>query len=232
MDAEKVTIGKCTLYLGDCTQVLTEVSRGTVITDPPYGIDFRYNAHDDNPEAYAELISCLSPYSKVVLQYPEEMMRFMVPLWGAPDDVYAWCYNSNTNRQMRLWGFWGVKPDWNAVKQRSKNFGDARVNDEVRSYDWCSDIQQVKNVSGEKTEHPCQIPVDLMKRIIAFTGAETIIDPFMGSGTTGVACIKLNRSFVGIEKDPAYFKIACQRIREAYSQPDMFYEQPKESVDA
>ena len=56
---------------------------------------------------------------------------------------------------------------------------------------------------------------------------ETILDPFMGSGTTGVACVKLGRRFIGIELDPDYFDIACERIRKAYDQPDMFVEQPK-----
>ena len=54
--------------------------------------------------------------------------------------------------------------------------------------------------------------------------AETILDPFMGSGTTGVACVKTGRSFIGIELDPDYFDIACRRIQEAYAQPDMFIE--------
>jgi DNA modification methylase len=52
----------------------------------------------------------------------------------------------------------------------------------------------------------------------------TVLDPFMGSGTTGVACVKLGRKFIGIELDPGYFDIACKRIREAYAQPDMFIE--------
>ena len=56
---------------------------------------------------------------------------------------------------------------------------------------------------------------------------QTILDPFMGSGTTGVACVKLGRKFIGIEIDPGYFDIACKRIREAYAQPDMFVEQSK-----
>jgi DNA modification methylase len=57
--------------------------------------------------------------------------------------------------------------------------------------------------------------------------AKTILDPFMGSGTTGVACVKLGRRFIGIELDPGYFDITCERIRKAYAQPDMFVEQPK-----
>ena len=66
-----------------------------------------------------------------------------------------------------------------------------------------------------------------MRRVIGLTGAQTIIDPFMGSGTTGVACVKMGRKFIGIEREPEYFEIACRRIREAYAQPDMFIEQAK-----
>jgi len=57
---------------------------------------------------------------------------------------------------------------------------------------------------------------------------ETILDPFMGSGTTGVACVQLDRKFIGIELDPDYFEIACKRIEEAYRQPKLFpVEKPK-----
>ena len=62
-----------------------------------------------------------------------------------------------------------------------------------------------------------------------YPDAITILDPFMGSGTTGVACVKLGRKFIGIEIEPKYFDIACKRIEEAYKQPDFFVEPPKKS---
>lgn len=80
----------------------------------------------------------------------------------------------------------------------------------------------------EKAGHPTQKPVALMKWCLGFLpNAKTILDPFMGSGTTGVACVKTGRSFIGIEKDPEYFEIACKRIRDAYAQPDMFVQAPE-----
>jgi DNA modification methylase len=76
-------------------------------------------------------------------------------------------------------------------------------------------------------EHPTQKPVALMRWCIAkLSKAETILDPFMGSGTTGVACVKLGRRFIGIEREPKYFDIACRRIAEAYKQPDLFIPSP------
>jgi len=75
--------------------------------------------------------------------------------------------------------------------------------------------------------HPCEKPLGLIHELLEPTGWSTILDPFMGSGTTGVACAKLGRKFIGIEIDPKYFDIACKRIEQAYAQPDMFIEPPK-----
>ena len=81
----------------------------------------------------------------------------------------------------------------------------------------------------EGAEHPTQKPIKLMKWCIEHLPAETeiILDPFMGSGTTGVACVKLGRKFIGIERERKYFDIACRRIEEAYRQPDMFVPAPE-----
>lgn len=73
----------------------------------------------------------------------------------------------------------------------------------------------MKNVSKEKTKHPCQMPLEVMKNIIGILPKDyIIIDPFMGSGTTGVACLELGRDFIGIELDEKYFNIAQQRIND------------------
>jgi site-specific DNA-methyltransferase (adenine-specific) len=73
--------------------------------------------------------------------------------------------------------------------------------------------------------HPTEKPVMLMWAILKWTDG-LVFDPFMGSGTTGVACAKLRRPFVGVELDEGYFDIACRRIREAYDQPDLFVAAP------
>ena len=74
-----------------------------------------------------------------------------------------------------------------------------------------------------KVDHPTQKPLALMRWCLGFLpDAETILDPFMGSGTTGVACVKLGRKFIGIEIDEGYFDIACKRIADAVARPDLF----------
>lgn len=85
---------------------------------------------------------------------------------------------------------------------------------------------------GERVEHATQKPVKLMQACISHLPdtAQTILDPFMGSGTTGVACAKMGRRFIGIELDEGYFDIACRRIEDAYRQPDLFIEPPAKQV--
>jgi site-specific DNA-methyltransferase (adenine-specific) len=70
-------------------------------------------------------------------------------------------------------------------------------------------------------KHPTQKPIRLMERIVELVKG-TVLDPFMGSGTTGVACARLGRPFIGIEQDADYFEIACSRIRAAHSQLRLF----------
>lgn len=79
----------------------------------------------------------------------------------------------------------------------------------------------------EERLHPTQKPLGVMRWVTEFTKG-LVLDPFMGSGTTGVACVQLDRKFIGIELDPDYFEIACKRIEEAYRQPKLFpVEKPK-----
>jgi site-specific DNA-methyltransferase (adenine-specific) len=215
---------RATLLQCDCREVLPHLPRvDAVVTDPPYGIGFKYRSHNDNAAEYADLIGHLKGLPLALLQYPEEMMRLVVPVLGAPDECLAWVYPSNVNRQFRLWGIWGLSCDFSAVPQRARNADDPRVNEWVASYDWWEQ-PQVKNVSEEKTAHPCQIPATSVERVLRLTGAKSAVDPFMGSGTTGVACARLGLPFWGIERDPEYFDIACKRIEQAQRQGDFFVE--------
>jgi DNA modification methylase len=138
-----------------------------------------------------------------------------------PDKVVSWIYNSNTAKQHRDIAFFGVKPDFRKVTQPYKNPNDKRIQQLIaagkkggRLYDWWN-INQVKNVSKDKTNHPCQMPLEVMTNIIGILPDDAlIVDPFLGSGTTGVACKKLGRDFVGIEIDFYYCDLAKKRISE------------------
>lgn len=219
-----VIIGDATLYLGDCREILSTLPiGGAVITDPPYGIGFKYEGRADDGADLDDALRLIKRrgFPLGLLMYPEEMMAQVVPVMGAPNECLAWCYPSNLKRQFRLWGLWGLSADFAAVKQPARNSLDPRVLAEVSSYDWWEQ-PQVKNVSFEKESHPCQLPVSMLERIIKLSGPDFVVDPFMGSGTTGVACMNLGRKFLGIEIEPKYFEIACRRIEDAQRQSRMF----------
>ena len=222
----KIEIDTNELILGnflDKFDFINLKNKSIIITDPPYNIGFKYNEHDDNmsDEAYVDMIANFQNTPSVFIHYPIETMKYLIPALGIPDYVMSWCYNSNLPKQFRLINFFNCKPNKSKVLQEYKNKTDKRVKKLIEAgkkgtpiYDWFSDIQIVKNVSKEKTGHPCPIPEKLIERIILMTTNEgdTVIDPFMGSGTVPFVAKKLGRSFIGIEKNKEYFEMAKKRI--------------------
>ena len=219
---------KTELILGDALEELpkikTKEEKFVIVTDPPFNVGYHYNTYKDNmaDDEYYEMLGSIFQFSPfVVIHYPEEIYKIAFQVGEFPEKVVSWVYNSNTAKQHRDIGFFGIKPDFKQYGQPYKNPTDKRIMQRIaegktaRLYDWW-EINQVKNVSKEKTEHPCQMPLEVMKRIVGILPSDyTIVDPFMGSGTTGVACKLLNRNFIGIEMDEKYYKISEQRIREA-----------------
>lgn len=155
----------------------------------------------------------------VVIHYPEAIYKIALEIKDTPVKVVSWVYNSNTAKQHRDIAYFKIKPNFSQVKQPYKNLNDKRIQKRIaegktgaRLYDWWN-VNQVKNVSKEKTKHPCQMPIEVMKNVIGILPKGTVIcDPFMGSGTTGVACQILGYDFIGIEIDKDYFEIAKDRI--------------------
>lgn len=217
---------------GDCLKMLEEIrtkyNNFVIVTDPPFNIGYNYNLYKDKmseQDYYDMLYYVLKDFKSVVVHYPESLYKVALKLNTPPERVISWVYNSNTGRQHRDIAFFGIKPDFSKVRQPYKNLNDKRIQKRIaegktgaKLYDWW-EINQVKNVSKEKTQHPCQMPLEVMKRIIGILPEDcVIIDPFMGSGTTGVAVVEMNkeqnanRSFIGIEIDEKYFKIAYDRI--------------------
>lgn len=213
------------LYHGNCLDILKEIdipSNAIIVTDPPFNIGYHYNSYKDkinNEQYYDMLISLLDIAPCVFIHYPEALYELSVRSGKIPARVVSWVYNSNTAKQHRDIAFYGVKPNFNQVKQPYKNPNDKRIQQRIaegktgcKLYDWWN-INQVKNVSKDKTAHPCQMPLEVMKNIVGILPVDaTIIDPFMGSGTTGLACKELNRDFIGIELDEEYFEIAKKRL--------------------
>ena len=211
-----------TLYHGDCRAIVPMLDRGLVVTDPPYNIGYHYESYADNldPEDYNEMLRAVCPEPCVLIHYAEDIVALSWILESVPEKMVAWVYPSNTARQWRSIAWFGCKPDFNKDGQDYKNPKDKRIAERIargeraRLYDWW-EINQVKNVSNEKTGHPCQIPLSVMERIIRITESPLVIDPFAGSGTTLLAAKNLGRRAIGVEMDERYCEIIAARISSA-----------------
>jgi site-specific DNA-methyltransferase (adenine-specific) len=219
------------LIHGDCLEEMKKIPDDAyIISDPPYNQGYHYNTYHDRMEndEYAKMIrDVFGGRKSVLIHYPEEMMMICGGgHMGDVQQVVSWVYNSNTAKQSRLVAWFGCKPDMRKIPQPYKNPTDKRIAKRIaegksaRAYDWW-EINQVKNVSKAVNPHPCPVPLELMERIILSTTNEgdTVCDPFMGSGTTGVACRNLNRNFIGIEMDKDYYEIAKERIEPVHKSP-------------
>jgi len=211
-----VVIGNCELYEGDCLEVMKCLEPvDAVVTDPPYGVNFscgwenKFRAvkiNNDNDTLVRDL----------VIEWLGDRPSLMFGSWKTEKPkstkmVLIWDKGTVGMGDLSLPWFPGTEEiyvignGWNGTRTRS-----------VLSH-------YVRNEF-----HPTEKPVSLICELLTKCQKSwTILDPFMGSGTTGVACVKLGRRFIGIELDPDYFDIACERIRKAYDQPDMFVEQPE-----
>ena len=209
-------IGDATLYLGDCLEIMPGLDPvDAVVTDPPYGIDYgkqgsfsklhgwggRENVSWDAERPALPVFDAIRSISKAQI------------IWGGN-------YFTDYLPPTMQWLVWDKG-------QRDFSLADGE-------FAWSSQNKAARifnyprsKALADGKQHPTQKPVALMQWCLEFLPkAQTILDPFMGSGTTGVACAKMGRKFTGIELDEAYFDIACRRIEAAYAQPDMFIEQP------
>lgn len=225
---------KINLYHNDCRNILQSIENQLqkenkpyiIVSDPPFNIGYHYDKYHDkmDDDAYRYMLSMVfSPsHPSVVIHYPERLYQLAIDIDTPPTRVVSWVYNTNNRKQHRDIAFFGITPDFKQVLQPYKNPNDKRIKRLIENgsqgtpiYDWWN-INIVKNTSAEKTVHPCQMPLQVMKNIIGVLPKEyTIVDPFMGSGTTGVASVELGRDFIGIELDPIYFDVAKQRILNA-----------------
>lgn len=215
------------LIHGNSVEILSkldvDMSRVIFVSDPPFNIGYHYNQYKDRmkeKDYYDFLHNVFKGYKQVIIHYPENLYKYSHRINQFPQKIVSWVYNSNTGKQHRDIAFFGVKPDFRKVGQPYKNPSDKRIAKRIsegktaRLYDWW-EINQVKNVSKEKTKHPCQMPFEVMRRIVGILPeGYTIIDPFMGSGTTALACIEYGRDFIGIDMDEMYVDITKKRVEQ------------------
>lgn len=206
------------LINADCREVLPTLGKvDAVVTDPPYGLGDWNNRGTNATRPFDSDVT--QAWDTPITAKHIELMR------AASKHQIFWGGNYYLDllprtKQMFVWNK-GI---------RGMHFNDCEIA-------WCSQFREACRVFDfsparqEKKEHPTQKPIALMEWCIGFlTESRTILDPFMGSGTTGVACVRLDRGFIGIEIDPGYFDIACRRISDELKRPRLPLEQPTKPV--
>ena len=235
-------IGDATLYLGDCLEILPTLGPiDAVVTDPPYGagISMNYaqrfknkagkwwkNSDRSKQSRHENIIGDDIPFD------PSPFLDLGVHaiLWGGNwyashlPDSGGWFVWDKRNGSRDV-----TAADW-PMSEAELAWTNIRKGVRVFRHTWFGLIRDSER--GEHY-HPTQKPIALMAWCLSFIKGKIILDPYMGSGTTGVACVRLDRKFIGIEIEPKYFDIACRRIEQEYKQPKLFkpeaieYEQNK-----
>jgi len=207
------TIGRATLYLGDCRDVIAsfpECFRPHLIaTDPPYGINAaKGGAHSsirDN-DAWEE-----QDWDQ---ERPENAIFDRLLSYQCPMAIWGGNYFADVLPSSSGWLVWR-KPE------AETGFSLADVELCWTNQSFAARCRTYARRDGN--EHPTQKPVSIMLWTLGFLPAATsVFDPFMGSGTTGVAAVQMGRDFIGIEREERYFDIACKRIEDAQRQADLF----------
>jgi DNA modification methylase len=218
MTHEKVQIGDCTLYRGDCLDVLpTLTGVDAVVTDPPYGISYRNARGDIRPH--------VSFAPEIQGDSSDVGQRVIDACFGREWPVCAFAHHrqpwKGDWRQWLVWDKGGavggggdIATCWKFTWELIQVSGFGRLNGKRDE-----SVLQFYIGQGDMPDHPTQKPTKLMSYLVGklTNEGQTVFDPFMGSGTTGVSCVRMGRPFIGCEIDPAYFKTACRRIERAYA---------------
>ena len=211
--SDVVRIGDATLYHGDCLEILPTLDKvDAVVTDPPYGMAYLSAWRSEKHDA----IAGDGDYSLLewAFQIPVQHSRYVFCRWDAVP-------RADNPKSMIVW----VKPncgsgDLEHEHGRTTEYalfwpGPEHKWPQKRPWD------VVRHPKAKTDRHPTEKPESLMSEFVGWTEG-VVADPFMGSGTTGVACANLGRKFIGIELERKYFDIACERIDAAYSQGRLF----------
>ena len=239
---KKVQIGDCTLYLGDCLEVMPTLDKvDCVVTYHPYLLTYG-GCHgslggklsNDNYDNKGGLVECK-------IQWDD----FMPVIYSTLRDGHAYIMCNNRHVQNMLNSadrakfkfhnllVWDkISPTPNRWYMKSCEYTGFFFKGRAKFLNDCGSKQLIRIPLPIDDSHPTVKPVSLMEHYIenSTLRGEVALDPFMGSGTTLVACAKLGRKGIGIELDETYFEIACERIRKAYEQPDFFVTAPKHLI--
>lgn len=210
MSFEEVQIGPCRLIRGDCREVLPTLEAGSVdavVTDPPYGKKPCRSIKSSFGSKNSRSFDSGSDYwdTKPPCDIINQIVSIRSVIWGGQ---YFGLPPSN------CWLVWDKMNGKNPFADCEMAWSNLTTNNKLLRYQWIG--AHARRI--EPAFHPTQKPVAVMKWCLSYVNANTIADPFMGSGSTGIACLSSNRNFIGIEISAEYFDIACRRIERAWQE--------------
>lgn len=223
-----VHIGRATLYLGDCLEILPSLPKvDAVITDPPYGINTKSDG-SGKLSPWGDLCNAAYWYAAWIGEVRGRLAqtgclwtclnwRSLVTFQKASCDI-GWPIES-----LMVWdkqwigpgGLKGLRPSYELVALFANN-------DFAIQNRGLPDVQAFKVGSLKPNGHPAEKPESLTDFLVKHSGGDVVLDCFMGSGTTGVSAARAGRCFIGIEQDKRWFDVACKRIEQAYAQSNLF----------
>lgn len=212
-------IGDALMIQGDCLEVMPALGRvDAVVTDPPYGIGYVKGSGGKGKHTVRNIAPIHGDFEP-----------FDPTTWLDFDEVILWGANHFAARlphgRWMAWDKLAGVASYDSFSDVEFAWAKGRGKDRIFSHLW-KGICKASEKGGKERWHPTQKPIALMRWCLEQIKGQTILDPFMGSGTTGFAAIQLGRKFIGIELDPDYFEIACKRVEEAWNQPRLF-DEPK-----
>ena len=217
----KEIIGAATLYLGDCRDILPTLPKvDACITDPPYGMAEKLSGTGSG--RWKKLYDAKGGFA-----WDQESPDLVLELPAVSDRVIIWGGNFFALPPSRAWLVWNK-----IIRNFSTSVCElawTNLDRPVDAFDYSHG-----QLAAEGKQHPTQKPLGLMKWCIEKTGiadGALVLDPYMGSGTTGVAAVQMGRRFIGIEREPKYFDIAVRRIEDAQRMQDMFAHEVRDAYE-
>jgi len=227
---EPVVIGDCTLYHGDCLEVLPTLAAGSmdaVVMDPQFSIPVKYHDADgDYPRSWGDLAT-MEPWAALVFKEVRRVVGDGQTYCSCDGNSYPIFYKASMSHWPRTHLLVWYKPTgrrgagWKHSYELVLHLATSKT---AYNENFRQDLIGIMPVRTLNRQHPAQKPGDLCQWLFEALPSPdgTILDPFMGSGTTGVACVQTGRKFLGIEIDERYFQIACRRIEKAYADQGLF----------
>jgi site-specific DNA-methyltransferase (adenine-specific) len=219
-------IGNARLILGDCRDILPTLGKvDAVVTDPPYGIGVDVAMAKQSGTKYGNAAAAKRNYEATDWDKAPPSDELIAAVVASAKWSVVFGGNYFGLPASRCWLVWDKENGTNAFADAELAWTNLDKPVRVKRHMWNGMLRKGQE---ERSEHPTQKPLGVMLWAIdQIPDNETILDPFMGSGTTGVAAVQMGRRFIGIEREPKYFDIACKRIQDAQRQGDMFIQQPE-----